>query len=154
MAYLTNSGNNLFDIVTAPDEYYIFTKEIIARGAKSTTIFENLDRCRELIKTDSPGSNILRYLLLRLNNKVVKQQYYGQGCFKLSGLYLSYKCIPFDEMPFNSSLVGHNVRILDIFESVSPIGREHELLAKAIQNNTEKHSSTLLSFLPCFHMMV
>ena len=138
MAYLTNSGNNLFDIVTAPDEYYIFTKEIIARGAKSTTIFENLDRCRELIKTDSPGSNILRYLLLRLNNKVVKQQYYGQGCFKLSGLYLSYKCIPFDEMPFNSSLVGHNVRILDIFESVSPIGREHELLAKAIQNNTEK----------------
>lgn len=138
MAYLTNSGNNLFDIVTAPYEDYILTKEIITRGAKSTTIFENLDRCRELIKTDSPGSNILRYLLLRLNNKVVKQQYYGQGCFKLSGLYLSYKCIPFDELPFNSSLVGHNVRILDIFESVSPIGREHELLAKAIQNNTEK----------------
>ena len=138
MTFLTKSGNNLLDLLTSPNEYYLSAKKIITRGAKITTIFHNLDRCRELIITNSPGANILRYLLLRLNNKVVKQQYDSRGCFKLSGLFLSFKCIPFDEMPFSSSLVGHNIRIVDIFECISPIGREHEILARTIQNNTEK----------------
>lgn len=55
-------------------------------------------------------------------------------------------------MPFNSSLVGHNIRITDVFECISPIGREHEILARTIRNNTEKQGilftpkSDLISF--------
>lgn len=138
MEYLTMSGNTLLDLVTSSDEYYLFVREKMTHGEKTTMIFDNLDRCRELIRTDSPGSNVLKYLLLRLNNKVVKQQYNRERNFRLSGLFLSYGCIPFDEMPFNSSLIGHNVRLVDVFESISPIGRDHEILARTIQSNTEK----------------
>ena len=138
MEYLTTSGNNLLDLVTSSEEYYLFVKEKMTHGEKNTTIFDNLDRCRELIRTESPGSNVLRYLLLRLNNRVVKQQYNRGINFRLSGLLVSYSCIPFDDMPFNSSLVGHKIRLGDVFECISPLGREHEILARTIQNNTEK----------------
>lgn len=139
MTYLTVSRNNLLDLVTSSDDYYFLVREQITSNGKRTTIFDNLDKCREIIEKGIPGTNILRYLLLRLNNKIIKLQYEGRACSRLSGLFLSFGCIPFDEMPFNSSLLGHNVRITDIFECISPIERKHEILARIIQNNTEKN---------------
>ena len=137
MLYLTESQCSLVDLMDCTDDQYLFTKEKITQKAKATTIFNNLDYCRKLIVANEPGSNVLKYLLLRLNNKVVKRQFTGSSCSKLSGLYLAYGCIPFEQMPFNSSLINHNIRISDVFECISPTEREHEILARLIQSNTE-----------------
>lgn len=75
MTYLTKTTNSLLDLVKSPDNHYLFVREKVTHGEKTTTIFDNLDRCRELIAAQAPGSSVLSYLLLRLNNKVVKQQY-------------------------------------------------------------------------------
>jgi hypothetical protein len=72
-----------------------------------------------------------------MNNKIIKQQYANTGCDKLSNLHLSYGCIPFDQMPFNSSLKNHNPKLLDLFDSIDVNGREHEIFARFIKNNTE-----------------
>lgn len=58
----------------------------------------------------------------------------------LSDLYLDNKCIPFDEMPFCSGLKNHVPSLSDLFDCLDVKGREHELLAWVVQNNTEREN--------------
>lgn len=80
---------------------------------------------------------MLRYLLHKMNNRVIKWQYWSEQCGGLSNLYLNYGCIPFDQMPYYTSLRQYNPRIYDLFESIPVAGHEHELFARYIKNNTE-----------------
>jgi DNA replication protein DnaC len=90
-----------------------------------------------LIKNQRAGSNIIRYLLYRLNNKVIKLQSNHETCNILSNLKLQWGCIPFDTMPFVTSPIGHNPKIHDLFDCIGIENREHELFARYIKNNTE-----------------
>lgn len=45
--------------------------------------------------------------------------------------------MPFDRMPYCTSLRHHNPRIYDLFNSIPVFGHEHELFARYIKNNTE-----------------
>ena len=42
-------------------------------------------------------------------------------------------------MPFCTSLPGHNPRYWDLVESLDATGRNHELLARRVRNNVERH---------------
>ncbi len=137
MSFIKNTGLTLVEIVNLSDENYISFKESVIQKAKTTHIISILDKCRELIKNDSPGSNVLKFLMYRLNNKVIKRQYTRTPCEKLSNLYLKNGCIPFDEMPFNTFLIDHTHKLTDLFDFIDPTGREHELFARFITNNTE-----------------
>lgn len=151
MLYLQETGNSLVNLVTSNDDYYGNIKQMVLTKfkAKSSNIFPVLDRCRQIILNDDPGSNVLRYLLLHLNNEVMKLQIqsgfhvYGRlpsqkGNGLLSNLFLANGCKPFDEMPFASSLIGHNPKLSDLFECIDTNGRQHELLARAVKQNTER----------------
>ena len=72
-----------------------------------------------------------------MNNKVIKRQYNRTPCGNLSQLYLSFGCIPFDQMPYCTSLIQHNPKIYDLLWSVPIKNREHELFARFIKHNTE-----------------
>ena len=84
-----------------------------------------------------PGANILRYLLYKMNNSVIKRQYSRDNCESLSELHLDNRCIPFEKMPYCTSLRKHNPKISDILESIPVSNHEHELFARFIKNNTE-----------------
>ena len=58
------------------------------------------------------------------------------GNSSLSYLYLSSKCRPFDNMPFNQSPSGHNPRQSALFECIPCYDRKPELFARFIRNNT------------------
>lgn len=138
MTFLTSTGFSLVDLIDFEDEHYERIKNKITQESKTANFFEILDTCRELVKNNSRGSNIIRYLLYRLNNKVIKQQYEFNGCsFYWPDLHLRCGCIPFDQMPFNTSPVGHNPRLSDLFDCIDSSDREHELFARVIKNNTE-----------------
>lgn len=137
MTYLTETGLNLVEFIDFADNYYLSIKSQITQRAKVSHFFDIIDKCRELVKSNSPGSRVIRYLLYRLNNKVIKRQYMFGGCERLSNLYLDYKCIPFDEMPFNTSLRNHNPKVSDLLDCIDTYNREHELFARLIKNNTE-----------------
>ena len=79
----------------------------------------------------------MRYLLHKMNNRVIKWQHRGEQSGELSNLYLNYGCIPFDRMPYCTSLRQHNPKIYDLFDSIPVSGHEHELFARYIKNNTE-----------------
>lgn len=137
MSFLTETGLNFVEIVDFPDNYYSRFKKRIKQKATTSRILDLLDQCRELIQRNSPGSNILRYLLYNLNNRIIKEQHDSRSNYKLSNLNLAYGCIPFDEMPFATSPMGHNPPISDLFDCLDVTDREHELLARRISSNAE-----------------
>ena len=140
MAYLSKSGASLLDIVTTSDKEYQWIKHQMF-GKSIIHQFEPvLDKSRELILNGAPGANVLRYLLHTLNNRIIKNQRNKECVWKLSNLYLKLGCNPFDTMPFVSSLIQHTPRDRDLFSSISVNGREHEILARYIQNNMSTNS--------------
>ena len=146
MAYMKEYGVNLNEILDLPVKDYDNFRSWVGRNAQTLYIFEILDTIREITLKKSPGTNVLRYLLFHLNNKVLKEQYkYDRhelnkcdgGNKKLSGLRLDWGCIPFDEMPFCTSLKNHNPKLYDLLECIDSDGRDHEFLARFVRNATE-----------------
>lgn len=136
MKFLTNTGLDLVELLNADDYYYLNIKQKMTIEVKVTNLFNILDKCRNLIKTNSPGSNVIKYLLYKLNNKVIKSQKSNMECKLLSYLYLNWGCLPFDQIPFNSALINHNPKIYDLLDCIDSNNREHEFLARLIENNT------------------
>ena len=124
MRFLTEIKMPLSELVVCSEQYYSFVKNQITSQTRTSHIFDVLDQCRELILSNKPGCNILKYLLYHLNNRIIKWQRWNDGCPLLSGLNLSYGCIPFDKMPFCTSLRNHNPRIYDLLDCLSEKDRE------------------------------
>lgn len=137
MKFLKRTGLNLVEIINFSDRYYNRFKEIVTQKARTLHIVNILDESRELVKNSKPGSNVIRYLLFHMNNKIIKRQFKSETCSLLSNLNLKFSCIPFDKMPFDASLTEHNPKISDLFHCIDPSNREHELFARHIKNNSE-----------------
>lgn len=135
MQYLTRTGATLLDLVDMSDTAYARVKATATQRAQKLQIFPLLDRVRQLAQ--APGHNVLRYLMLRMNNQLIKLQYKNEECGVLSNLFLQYGCKPFDTMPFCTSLYGHNPRFTDLAASLDATGRTHEFLARRVKTNVE-----------------
>ena len=139
MSYLTQSGESLTDIVTASQNEYLRIKRQMFRGSKAA--FEDiLDRSRDIIVNNRPGANVLRYLLHTMNNRVIRKQLSQSPMPLLSQLYLKPGCIPFDKMPFATSLPGHNPETEKLFGCIDPEGHDCEFLARYINCNMRDHA--------------
>ncbi|MBM4478528.1 AAA family ATPase [Rhodococcus hoagii] len=139
MQGLTAGSGSLLALMDMPDARYA---EVRAAGTSRVTkpqIFPSLDQARQIVRSKAPGHNVIRYLMLAMHNQFLKPQYSWDGCALLSDLKLDYKCLPFETMPFCTSLAGHNPRYWDLVESLDATGRNHELLARRVKNNVENH---------------
>lgn len=139
MWWLTTCYHSLLDLMDMADGGYMMVKAECMAGVAKPHIFPALDKARQIIRSSAPGYTVLRYLMLRMNNQIIKSQYDSEGCQLLSGIRLRYACIPFDTMPFCTSLYGHNPRYWDLIESIGLNERSHELLARYVKNNVERH---------------
>lgn len=137
MQFMANTRMSLTELVTSDKEFYEYAKKQITAKSESIKIFIWLDRSREIILSNQPGSNVLRYLLYKMNNRIIKLQTSYDSCEILSNLNLKFGCKPFDEMPFCTSLIKHNPKIIDLFHAISIEGRDHEIFARYIKNNAE-----------------
>ncbi|MCZ6150522.1 ATP-dependent RecD-like DNA helicase [Campylobacter ureolyticus] len=135
--FMTKFSVNLLDIILFDDEKYGNFKNEINYDKIETKFLQILDKCRKICLKNLPGNNILRYLLYTMKNKVIKNQFSNNPCEKLSNLYLDWGCIPFDKMPFVSSMKGHNPKIYDLLSCINSENREYEFLANKIIKNTE-----------------
>lgn len=140
MQYLTTTRSTLLDLMDTTESTYAQLRTDVMNGSKQRpVIFPVLDEARALIQKDQPGSRLLRYLMLRMNNQIIKAQFAVEECAGLSNLRLSWGCKPFDSMPFCTSPRRHNPRFADLVESLDTESRPHELLARQIKNNVERH---------------
>jgi hypothetical protein len=131
------TGFNLTELVDFSESEFQKVKQQATHRVKVVVFFNDLERCREILQGNRPGSNIIRYLLYHMNNKVIKSQQDYRANHYLSGLYVKYGCIPFDKMPFNTSPIGHNPKLTDLFACIDTSNRQHEILARLVRNNTE-----------------
>jgi hypothetical protein len=135
--FLTSTGLNLTELVDFPDDEFLKVKQRVTQRSKAIVFFKDLEHCRAIIKTNSAGSNLLRYLLYHMNNKVIKNQLHNCPNDRLSGLYAKNESIPFDNIPFNFSPKDHNPRLSDLFACIDASDRQYEILARLVRNNTE-----------------
>lgn len=140
MAILKKYHSTLLDITISTD---IFDNVIqqCSEGISNPNISKILQKSRELILKNSNGSNILRYLLYNLNNRVIRKQRDNMACPGLSNLYISWQAVPFDQIPFNTSLINHNPSFYDVLNAIDCSTRQDEMLAHTIKNNTEQKDS-------------
>lgn len=141
MKLLTYDNYTLYDLAILDNENYSKIKKIINQKTTIKTIQTIIDKCRYFIEKGMSGSNILKYLLYTFNNKIIKDQYNNESCSKLSSLFLKWGCLPFEQMPFCSSLINHNPKMNDLYNIFNPITREHEILASIIKKNTESKNN-------------
>ena len=135
--FLTKTGLNLVELIDFSDTEFQVSKRSVTQRVKTIVFFKDLEHCRKIINESAAGSNLLRYLLYHMNNKVIKNQRQDLANSNLSGLYLQNRCIPFDNIPFNFSPLGHNPKLVDLFACIDASGRQHEIFARFIRNNTE-----------------
>jgi hypothetical protein len=98
MQYLTTTSSSLLDIVDMGDVQYTQVKTWATQRSRQPQIFPVLDLAHQMIQADVAGSNVLRYLMLRMNNQIIKRQYTPAACGVLSNLRLEYGCKPFDSI--------------------------------------------------------
>lgn len=139
MRWLTVNSTNLLDLVDMPGDQYAMFRVAGIAGMATPRLFPVLDEIRRIVNATLPGHNVLRYLMLRMNNNILKPQYYQDGCYRLSHMKLAFGCIPFDTMPFCTSPIGHRPRYWNLIESIDVSGREHELLARRVKNNVDRN---------------
>ncbi|MGV4891400.1 ATP-dependent DNA helicase [Streptomyces viridosporus] len=142
MRYLTETRSSLLDLVDMADQSYAQIRTwALSNSQRTAMIFPVLDQARALIRAHRPGSRLLRYLMLQMHNQVIKAQFDPAPCSRLTNLRVSWSCLPFDTMPFCTSPRGHNPRFSDLAESLDAPSRPHELLARRVRNNVERHGS-------------
>ncbi|WP_285039151.1 hypothetical protein [Plantibacter sp. lyk4-40-MEA-4] len=138
MRYLTQTESTLLDVIDLPDADYDRIKAWVLEDTKSPSIYPTLDEARHVVQNRRPGYLLLRYLLLSMRNVVIRKQYNSDTCSRLSNLHLQWGCIPFEEMPFCTYPMGHRTRFWDLLEAIDPTGRDHEMLARRINNNVDR----------------
>jgi Cdc6-like AAA superfamily ATPase len=138
MSFLTETSLSLVELVDLSDDYYDAAKTRITQNVQAIHFLPILDKVRNLVRNNEAGTNIVRYLLRSLNNRIIKLQRSFYGGYKLrEDFNLNLGCKPFDTMPFCSSPIGHDPSISNVFECIDATDREHELFARLIKNNTE-----------------
>jgi hypothetical protein len=135
--FLTSTGFSLTELVEFSDHEFLKVKTEAIQKTKEPVFFQDLEQCRKIIQGNNPGCNLLRYLLYSMNNKVIKAQYNHKANEKMSGLFVEYGSKPFDSIPFNFNPQECMPRLYDLFACIPVLGRNHELLARFVRNNTE-----------------
>ncbi len=129
MSILDESYSSLLDIIDDVENYFVDSNDPVRAL---------LLECKLYLKTGYSGSVILRYLIHTLNYDILYKQYQNSACEYLSGLHLKFGCIPFDQMPFCTSLIGHNPTITILLECIDYHDREHEFLCRFLQNKASQ----------------
>lgn len=137
--WLTNTAGSLLDLMDMDEESYRAVRFVPRSADTRLAIYPILDEARRVIRARLAGHNLLRYLMLRLHNSIIRAQYSSESCWRLSNLSVEFGCIPFETMPFCTSLRGHNPRFADLAEALEGGDRRHEMLARRLHINVEQH---------------
>lgn len=148
MNLLKNEDLNLVEIVSLPEQIFDSLKQKVENNIINhfSPFFNVLKQCRNIINNNDDGANILSYLLLRMNNRVIKNQWPYPNGRQAPDLYLSTKCKPFEDHPYSFDPKEHIANFYDILYSIGSEDREDDILARYVKNNTIKNGKLYTSF--------
>ena len=134
MNYMTDSGLGIHEIILSNDEEYDSCKREILSNTDYPIIFTIFDKIREIIKKNEYGKNVLKYLLVNMNNNVIKDQRSREP--NKYGLYIYNQ--PFDNYPIAMSIRRHKTSIYTLLEIFDLAPRKDELFYRKIRNRTNE----------------
>lgn len=140
MRILTDEEKTLLELVLMDNELFEKYIEKIKGNAENNNITNLLVMIREHLLCSKKGRNILRYFLVKPDNKVIKTQLCDYPNNYISYLYLVNQSIPFDSMPYAMSLFNHNISWIHLINAIDIEGRNFELLGRYIKNNCESNN--------------
>ena len=109
MNFLTQTGCGLLDLIDFKELKFSEIVENIYRSTKTCAFKDILIHLRDTYseKTEQYGRNVVRYLLLNMQEETI------EGVLPISGgkqlcrdLYISSRCIPFEKNPYISNLAN------------------------------------------------
>lgn len=136
MDYMTKKEIGLHDIVLSSDFDYEETRKIIHKKTEKPAIWPILNETRRVIKLSKYGCNVLKYLLVNMNNMIIKDQYWYEPNYH--DLFIRSKSNPFDSYPIAMSLYKHNTSLYSLFEVFDFNGKEDQLFYRKIRNRTNE----------------
>ncbi len=140
MKILKEEEINILDILLNEETEFNDYIERIKGKAENNNITRILIRIREHLLSKQRGCNILRYLLVKMDNQVIKDQLCDEANKNISYLHLLNQSIPFDSMPYAMSLYNHNISWFHLINSIDIVGRNFELLGRHVKNNCETNN--------------
>ena len=146
MKILKEEEINILEILLKED--VMFNKYInkIKEKANNNNITNILIKARQFLMSNQRGCNVLRYLLVKMDNQLIKDQLHYEENRNISNLHLVNKSIPFDSMPYAMSLYNHNISWFHLINAIDIDGRNFELLARYVKNNCETNN---ILYTPC-----
>ena len=142
MDIITRTHFSLVDIIDLLMIQYTRVRQEILGGRSASAIVNVLDKCRDISLKNAHGKNIIRYLLYRMNNVIIRDQRPTKYCSKTYADYaMSSKCMPFDTQPYSFNPKGHVTNIYDLFQCIDATKHKAELLKRYIDNNTYSNNS-------------
>jgi GTPase SAR1 family protein/energy-coupling factor transporter ATP-binding protein EcfA2 len=139
MQILKDNFITFIDIVDLDDYIYNKIKKTVIEEAKNknSKIFAILDMCRSIVNNNYSYKNIIRYLLLKMNNRIIKLQWPYNKDNSVNDYYLSKSCYPFEKNPFSFNPKGHVPNLYDLLMCFDIKLRRDDLLARIVNNKAE-----------------
>lgn len=135
MNYLTTEHDSLVDIIKKDRKLFKSFKTIIMENAETENLISILEEAREAVSEERFGYNVILYLLYRMNNRVIKDQYSFDANYH--DLYIHKDTSPFNSNPFAMNLKKHQTHLSDLLEIFDISDCEEQLLYRYIQSKTE-----------------
>lgn len=139
MEFLTRSGMNLCDIALLPDDDFASIMSEITYSGSECPVHLLLSEAHSFLSSGLCGVNVLKYLLAKPRNRVIKNQLASSPNGLLGNLCLKSGCAPFDRQPYCTDLIRHVVAVDDLYQYIDPDLYEDNFLANKVSlitNNT------------------
>lgn len=146
MKILKDEEINILEILLTEEDIFNNYIQKIKGNSENNNITKILTKIRNHLLSEQRGCNILRYLLVKMDNQVIKDQLCDEANKNISYLHLLNQSIPFDSMPYAMSLYNHNISWFHLINAIDIDGRNFELLGRYVKNNCETNN---VLYTPC-----
>ena len=139
MKYIKNNRLPLDKIALFDEEEFDnFRKTLVSNFGDETPIFRILEKSRNVMLTNGPGTNVLKYLLCHAKNTTILPQISDLPNPRVSNLYLWNGVLPFDETPFAADLRRSKQPLKFLFDCIDSDTTECQLLARQIKTISDQ----------------
>lgn len=144
--YLNVNKLNLLSIINKEEKEFLELKDKYKEN-KIYKFYESLEKVRKIINSKKPGHNILKFIVLTMNEFVITEQLdpYLSKNKRLSNLYINSGSIPFDDLPYNFCLLKHCPNKFILGKVIDRKNYEHDLFTYKLKEKLNEHSLFAIS---------
>ena len=134
MNYIKDKRATLVDVIDLPyKEFNNFMSDLDnTTKSKQSSIAILLRKSRNISNNNLNWKNIIRYILISMNNSFIHDQLPTSKENEFSDLFLSAKCYPFEKKPYSFNPKRHISNLSDLYHCINVKNYHEDLLARLV----------------------